>query len=91
MNANTPTVTMYATRYCPYCMQAKALLERKGVAYKNIDVQADAAQRDIMIERAGRTSVPQIFVGDHHVGGSDELHALDREGKLDPLLEGATD
>lgn len=81
-----PTVTMYATKYCPYCMRARALLERKGVAFDEINVDAQPRERATMRERTGRTSVPQIFIDDTHVGGSDELHALDKDGKLDPML-----
>jgi glutaredoxin 3 len=85
----TPKIDIYTTRYCPYCVAAKALLKRKGVAFNEIDVGGDAALRETMIERAhGRMTVPQIFIGVTHVGGSDDLHALDRAGKLDPLLAG---
>ena len=80
-------VEMYTTRWCGYCARARGLLQKKGVAFDDIDVEADSAKRDEMIERAnGRTSVPQIFIDGVHVGGSDELAALDRAGKLDPLL-----
>ncbi|HVZ52495.1 MAG TPA: glutaredoxin 3 [Pseudolabrys sp.] len=82
-----PPVEIYTTRYCPYCVSAKALLTRKGVAFSEIDVGKDWDRRAEMVERAnGRTTVPQIFIGDTHVGGCDDLHALDRAGKLDPLL-----
>ncbi len=81
-------VEIYTTPYCGYCRAAKALLTRKNVPFTEIDVSNDSALRDAMIERAGgRTSVPQIFIGGVHVGGSDELHALERAGKLDSLLE----
>lgn len=80
-------VTIYTTMLCPYCHAAKELLRRKGVAYDEIDVSFDAAERRRMSERAGgRRTVPQIFVGDTHIGGSDELYALDRRGGLDPLI-----
>jgi glutaredoxin 3 len=80
-------VEIYSTLFCPYCARAKALLERKGVAYENIDVLEDPSRRDEMVERAGgRTSVPQIFIDGAHVGGSDELAALERAGRLDPML-----
>ena len=80
-------VEIYTTPTCPYCQAAKALLTRKGVAYAEIDVSRDPSVRDAMTQRAGgRRSVPQIFIDGHHVGGSDDLHALDRDGKLDPLL-----
>ena len=81
------SVEIYTTRWCGYCQAAKALLGRKGVKFTEIDVSADPARRDEMIERAkGRHTVPQIFIGATHVGGSDDLHALERAGKLDPLL-----
>jgi glutaredoxin 3 len=84
-----PPVDIYTTRYCPYCAAAKALLKRKGVAYNEIDVGADMVQRERMIERAkGRMTVPQIFVGAVHLGGNDDLQALDRAGKLNSLLNG---
>jgi glutaredoxin 3 len=80
-------VEIYTTRYCPYCQSAKALLTRKGIDFTEIDVTGDPQGRGRMIERAnGRMTVPQIFIGGAHIGGSDELHALDRGGKLDPLL-----
>lgn len=85
------TITMYSTAVCPYCVRAEALLTRKGVAIsEKIRVDLDPERRDEMIARTGRRTVPQIFIGDYHVGGCDELVALDREGKLDPLLQGAT-
>lgn len=83
-----PAVTMYATGWCPYCERARALLQRKGVAFSEIDVD-DATSRTQMIERSGRRSVPQIFIRGHHIGGCDELHALDAAGELDPLLAAA--
>ncbi len=82
-----PHVEIFTTRYCPYCVSAKALLKRKGVDFKEIDLAGNWEMRDQMIQRAnGRTTVPQIFIGDTHVGGCDDLHALDRDGKLDPML-----
>jgi len=85
-----PPVEIYTTRYCPYCSAAKALLKRKGVVYSEIDVSGDWERRDEMVRKAkGRMTVPQIFIGTVHVGGSDELYALDRDGKLDPLLAGS--
>lgn len=82
-----PPVEIYTTRYCPYCHAAKALLTRKGIAFTEIGVDGDYAARDAMVTRAnGRMTVPQIFIGKHHVGGSDDLHALERAGKLDALL-----
>ena len=82
-----PAVEIFTTRWCPYCHAAKTLLTRKGIAFTEIDVTSDWDGRKTMIARAnGRTTVPQIFIGAAHVGGSDELHALERAGKLDPLL-----
>ena len=84
-----PPVEIYTTRFCPFCNAAKALLKRKGVTYSEIDVSSDSNRRQEMIQRAnGRMTVPQIFIGAAHVGGSDELQALERAGKLDPLLAG---
>ena len=85
-------VEIYTTRYCPFCIDAKALLKRKGVEFTEIDVAGDRKRRSEMIERAhGRFTVPQIFIGATHVGGCDDLYALEEAGKLDPLLaaEGA--
>jgi len=83
-------IEIYTTRYCSYCFAAKALLQRKGVPYTEVDVTGDPQRREQMIERAnGRMTVPQIFIGANHIGGSDELYALDRAGKLDPLLAAA--
>jgi glutaredoxin 3 len=80
-------VTIYTTRFCPYCSDAKALLRRKAVAFEEIDVSGDRAGRAAMTERAGgRTSVPQIFIKGRHVGGCDDLYTLDAAGELDPLL-----
>ncbi len=82
-----PPIEIYTTRLCPYCVSAKALLKRKGVEFSEIDVGMDWERREEMIERAnGRSTVPQIFIGEVHVGGCDDLHALERAGKLDPLL-----
>jgi glutaredoxin 3 len=80
------TVEIYTTQTCPYCVAAKGLLKKKGVSYTEIDVGADPALRHAMTERAGRRSVPQIFIGGSHVGGCDDLHALDHSGKLDAML-----
>jgi len=88
-SAEKPTaqVVVYSTLLCPFCHRAKALLRAKGVSFTEIDVGMDAAKRAEMTKRAhGRCSVPQIFVGDTHVGGCDDLHALETEGKLDSLL-----
>ncbi len=80
-------VVVYSGRFCPYCHAAKRLLSARGVAFEEIDVGLHPERRAEMIERAGgRRTVPQIFVGDHHVGGCDDLYALDRDGALDALL-----
>ena len=82
-----PQIDIYTTRYCPYCIAAKRLLSHKGVAFTEIDVSRDQVERSRMVMRAnGRMTVPQIFVGAIHVGGYEDLYALDRAGKLDPLL-----
>lgn len=80
-------VEIYTTPFCPYCLAAKRLLDSKSVTYSEIDVSRDPALRAAMVQRAGgRRTVPQIFVGLRHVGGCDELQALDQAGQLDPLL-----
>lgn len=80
-------IRVYSSQICPYCVRAKSLLKKKGAAFEEIDVTMDVAARDQMLkETGGARTVPQIFIGDTHVGGCDELYALDREGKLDPLL-----
>ena len=82
-----PLVEIYTKSFCPYCWRAKALLDSKGVEYKEIAVDFGGAERQTMIQRANvRTTVPQIFVGDLHVGGCDDLMALDHAGKLDRLI-----
>jgi len=84
---SAPEIVMYSTAFCGYCQRARGLLERKGVAVHEIKVDEDAAQRDVMLQRSGgRRTVPQIFIGDRHVGGYEELAALDRAGELDSLL-----
>ena len=80
-------VELYTTMFCPYCARARSLLTKKGVDYADIDVMADTAKRDEMVARSGgRQTVPQIFIDGKHIGGSDELTALDKAGKLDALL-----
>ena len=82
-------VVMYSKDYCPYCARAKMLLAERGVTdLEIIRIDQDTAQRDVMIERTGRRTVPQIFIGDQHIGGCDDLVALDRAGGLVPLLNG---
>lgn len=80
-------VEIYSTMFCGYCARAKSLLEKKGVDYMEIDIIEDAAKRDEMVERSGgRETVPQIFIDGEHIGGSDDLYALERAGKLDAKL-----
>jgi glutaredoxin 3 len=84
-----PDIEIYTTPFCGFCLAAKRLLKDKGVGYREIDVSGDPAARQAMMRRAhGRHTVPQIFVGETHVGGCDDLYALDRAGRLDPLLAG---
>lgn len=85
-----PTIIMYTTATCPYCQRAKLLLANKGINdVHEIRVDLDTTQRDIMMEKTGRRTVPQIYIDDFHVGGFDDLAALDHSGKLDPLLKKA--
>jgi glutaredoxin 3 len=80
-------VTIYTTPFCGYCLAAKRLLRDKGIAFEEADIAREPARRAEMVQRAmGRRSVPQIFIGAFHVGGFDEIYALDRAGKLDPML-----
>lgn len=81
-----PRIVMYASAFCPFCRWARALLESKGAEYTVLDVDRDPALRAQMRERSQRRTVPQIFIGERHVGGFDDLSALDRAGELDPLL-----
>lgn len=82
-------VEIYTTRTCPYCIAAKRLLQSKGVPFEETNVGAEPAKRSEMMQRAhGRYTVPQIFIGGQHVGGCDEIHALDHQGRLDALLAG---
>jgi glutaredoxin 3 len=83
---STSGVEMYLTRWCPYCQRARALLQVKGAAVTEIDIEAQPERRAEMVTRSGRRTVPQIFIGGQHVGGSDDLHALEAAGQLDPLL-----
>jgi glutaredoxin 3 len=82
-------ITIYTKGWCPYCQAAKALLKRKGAPFTEFDVERDPeARKEMMSRSGGRMTVPQIFIGGTHVGGSDDLHALDAKGGLDPLLQG---
>ena len=85
-----PKVTMYATAWCPYCDRARQLLAQKGATVEEIDVDSRPTARAEMTERSGRRTVPQIFVGETHVGGCDDLLALDAAGGLEPLLSGSS-
>ena len=83
-----PDIVVYTQPWCPYCARAINLLESKGVAFKEIDAPTGSdARKESIAKSGGRTSVPQIFIGERHVGGSDDLAALERAGKLDPLLQ----
>ena len=86
-----PNISMYCTGVCPYCQRAEMLLKSKGVAeIEKIRIDLEPARRDEMIEKTGRHTVPQIYIGEFHVGGYDDLAALDGAGKLEPLLRGQT-
>lgn len=82
------SIKIYTTPICPYCVRAKALLKKKGASYEEIDVFMDPDKREEMESISHRRTVPQIFIGDRHVGGCDDLYELEHEGKLDPLLAG---
>jgi len=84
-----PDIEIYTTAVCPYCVAAKNFLKQRGVGWREIRVDLDTAARAVMLERARRTSVPQIFINGQHVGGFDDMVALDRAGGLAPLLESA--
>lgn len=84
----SPNIEIYTWSRCPFCIRAKALLDRKGVNYTEYCIDGDEAARDQMADRAqGRRSVPQIFINDQHIGGCDDVHGLERQGQLDALLE----
>lgn len=86
---DAPTITIYTKPLCGYCHTAKVLLRGKGAAFTEIDVSRDSAALDVMLARSGgKRTVPQIFIGETHVGGCDDIHALDQRGGLDPLLKG---
>ena len=87
-DASPPAITMYSSAICPYCVMAKNFLKSKGHAWTEVRIDTDPVARDAMMAKARRTSVPQIFVGDVHVGGYDDMMALHRAGKLEPLLAG---
>ncbi|MDH3992158.1 MAG: glutaredoxin 3 [Gammaproteobacteria bacterium] len=81
------SVTLYTTRYCPYCIRARGLLDSKGVEYKDIAVDGSPQLRREMSDRSGRTSVPQIWIGERHIGGYDDMALLESQGRLDELLQ----
>jgi glutaredoxin 3 len=81
-------ILMYTTRWCPFCVMAKRLLAAKGVAVEEVAVDGDPARRQEMMSRSGRRTVPQIFIGEHHIGGFEDMAELDHKGELDPLLAG---
>ena len=83
-----PDVVIYVTGWCPYCQRARALLSKKGIQFREVDVDDDAKLREEMMARSGRRTVPQIFIGEKQVGGCDDLFALDGRGELDRLLQG---
>jgi glutaredoxin 3 len=90
MTPQTPDIVMYSTGWCPYCDRARALLARKGLTFREIKVDENPAEREAMLARSGgRRTVPQIFIGERHVGGFDDLYAIDRSGELDKLTAGA--
>jgi glutaredoxin 3 len=84
-----PAIIVYVTGWCPYCERARDLMTKKGLKFNEINVDEDAKSREEMIARSGRRSVPQIFIDDKHIGGCDELFALDGSGELDRLIQGA--
>jgi len=86
MAAAAAQVLIYTKFWCPYCVRARALLKAKGITFQEIDIESQPEHRDEMIRRSGRTTVPQIFIGTRHVGGSDDLYELEAAGGLDPLL-----
>ncbi len=85
---SAPKITVYTTSYCPYCTRAKQLLTRKGVAFEEIDAEHDDQLRAWLVEKTGQQTVPQIFAGERSLGGFSDIDALDRQGKLDPILRG---
>ena len=84
---SSAAIVMYATDWCPYCERARSLLRTKGAAFEEFDIEALPEKRDEMLTRSGRRTVPQIFIGERHIGGSDDLHALEATGQLDTLLQ----
>ena len=89
--SNAPAITIYSTAICPYCVAAKNFLKSKGREWTEVRIDTDPAEREKMVMMTKRTSVPQIFIGDLHVGGYDDMMALHRAGKLEPLLGGSAE
>ncbi len=87
--SDSPQIVMYSTTWCGYCQRARGLLARKGVDVREIKVDENPGQREIMVQKSGRRTVPQIFIGERHIGGYDDLAALERAGELDKLLSGS--
>ena len=87
-DTSTPIITIYSTAICPYCVMAKNFLKSKGLAWTEVRIDTDPVERENMVAKTRRTSVPQIFIGGTHVGGYDDMMALHRAGKLDPMLNG---
>ena len=87
-SAHEPVVVMFTTSWCSYCERARKLLQSKGVNFTEIDIEATPGARTEMLARSGRSSVPQIFIDERHIGGFDDARALDEQGQLDPLLAG---
>jgi glutaredoxin 3 len=85
---NAPAIVVYVSGWCPFCQRAEGLLTKKGLAYRVIDIGEDAKLREERIARSGRRSVPQVFIGDKHVGGCDDLFALEGSGELDRMIQG---
>jgi glutaredoxin 3 len=88
--AMSAAIVMYSSDWCPYCASARALLKRKGLVFSEVNVDATPGARQAMRERSGGRTVPQIFIGDRHVGGCDDLHELDARGELDAILSGCS-
>ena len=85
---SAPAIVLYVSGWCPFCQRAQGLLTKKGLAYRVVDIDEDANSREEMMARSGRRSVPQVFIGDTHVGGCDDLFALEGSGELDRMIQG---
>jgi glutaredoxin 3 len=90
VSATPPPITLYVTGWCPYCERARQLLAKRGLQFLEIDIEEDAARRTEMVARSGRRTVPQIFIGERHVGGCDDLVALEASGELDRIIGGTS-